>query len=99
MTTEDNFLCTFFNLSLNRWFRTDMSLLFGDGYHVIINHVKYSTNTKQHIIDCKLMVKEPHLCMDTYPWGLSVMVNKTWTVLLTNDSSIILSSTIDLIED
>lgn len=96
---EKPYLNKFFDLGLNRWFRSEMSLLFGDEYYVIINHIKYSTNLKKYIIDCKLMIKEPSLCIDTYPTGLEMVINNIWMILLMNETSIVLSSTIDLIED
>jgi hypothetical protein len=96
---EKPYLNKFFDLALNRWFRSEMSLLFGNDYYVTIKYIKYSTNLRRYIIDCKLMIKDPTLCVDTYPSGLEMVVSDVWQVLLMNETSIILSSTIDLIED
>lgn len=76
-----------------------MSLLFGEGYYVKINFIKYTTNRKQYVIDCKLMINEPELCVDTYPLGLEMMINKIWNKLLMKNGGIILLSTIELIGD
>jgi len=85
-------------MCFNRLFRRDMSLLFGEGYKVQVNYVKYSTNKKTYIIDCSLMSKEPQLCLESYPYGLEIISKNSWS-LLGRDNPIILSSTIDLIED
>jgi hypothetical protein len=75
-----------------------MSLLFGEDYKIKINFIKYSTNTKSYIIDCKLYVKDPQLCMETYPVGLEMIVQDSWK-LLSMDKPIFLSSTIDLVDN
>jgi len=91
-------LVKFFDVGFSRFFKKDMSLLFGDDYVVKVNFIRYSTNTKSYIIDLRLMVKDPQLCFETYPVGLEVVVQDIWK-LLSKEKPLFVSSTLELIDD
>jgi len=55
---------------LNKVFKKDLELLYGEGCYVLINRIHFSEYQKKYMIDCKLMIpKETVLeeLNETYP--------------------------------
>jgi len=63
---------------INRGFRKQMDLLFGEGSKVKITQVVYSTNDKSVAIHLKLLVSDVKLTEESYPDGLDMLINEAW---------------------
>jgi hypothetical protein len=83
-----NFIEIFLNVSL----RKELDLLFGKDSYVTINNIKYSTNTKQYSIHCKLYVEELELTNESYPNGLNYLIGESWKFTGIDDTLVIISS-------
>jgi hypothetical protein len=75
---------------LNKVFKKDLELLFGDGSRVTVNYVKYSTNNGTFIIDCKLFIQDIELSSEVYPDGLIMLAEESWKYMgFTQEISIV----------
>jgi len=81
---------------INKTHKKELSILFGEGSHVKVNDVKYISNNKTYIIDCKLYTSDPETCADTYPSGLDFIARECWKYIGFTQNISVLSS-IDVI--
>jgi hypothetical protein len=63
---------------LNKIFRKDLCLLFGEDSRVRVNFVKYSTNHHSFIVDCTLYPTDIDKTTEVYPDGIIVLVEDSW---------------------
>lgn len=63
---------------INKLYKNEINSLFGEGSVVEINYIKYSTNSKGLVIDCKLLTTDPKESEETYPLGLELIVSDSW---------------------
>ena len=84
---------------LNKVFKKDLSLLYGEEYQVIVNRVYYSDYHKEYILDCKLMVKNDDkvdYLHEVYPDGLKYVTEDAWKFMGLNGKTRLIS-TLDFI--
>ena len=67
-----------FEYCLNNIYKKEINTLFGEGSIIEVNVIKYSTNNKSLIIDCRLLTTDPKVCEETYPYGLNLLVDESW---------------------
>jgi hypothetical protein len=84
-----------FEYCLNNLYKKEINSLFGEGSLIEVNYIKYSTNNKGLIIDCKLLTTDPQECAETYPVGLELLVSESWKWMGCNEK-IALTHSIDL---
>ena len=84
-----------FEFFLNKLLKREIDLLFGVDSTIVVNYIKYSTNNKSLIIDCKLLTTDPQMCIETYPVGLESLVLESWN-WVGYEEKIILTHSIDL---
>lgn len=80
---------------LNRIFKKDIELLYGDGCYVIVYRVYLSEYQKCYIVDCKLMIPTENKVDDfneTYPEGFKYIVNESWKYMAVTENIQFLSS-------
>lgn len=85
-----------FDILINKTHKKELVILFGEGSYVEINNVKYITNNKTFIVDCKLYTNDPETCVDTYPSGLDFITRECWKYMGFTQNISVLSS-IDII--
>jgi hypothetical protein len=81
---------------INNLFKKDLTLLYGDNTSVTVESVKFMTNNKKYMIDCRLhvgVIYESELEF-TYPSGLSNIVMKSCRVMGLNPQDYLISSQI-----
>jgi hypothetical protein len=83
---------SFIEIFLNVSLRKELDLLFGKESYVIINNIKYSTNTKQYAIHCKLYVEELELANESYPNGLNYLIEESFKFTGADEPFVIISS-------
>jgi hypothetical protein len=73
-------LIKFFDLLLNRMYKSDLELLYGVGANIIVNNVIYSTNRKCYVVDVKLILGETTYddMTDLYSDGLNYLIEQSW---------------------
>jgi hypothetical protein len=73
-------LIKFFDLLLNRMYKSDLELLYGVGASIVVNNVIYSTNRKCYVVDVKLILGDTTYedMTDLYNDGLNYLVEKSW---------------------
>lgn len=84
-----------FEVIINKGFRKQMDLLFGEGSKVEFTNINYVTNNKTLSIHVKLMVSDPEKCLDSYPAGLILLIEDSWKMFCV-DTPIQIISSIDL---
>ena len=67
-----------FHILINKLFKKDLELLFGEGSHVVVNFVKYSTNHQSFLIDCTLHATDTNATSEVYPDGLLLLIEESW---------------------
>jgi hypothetical protein len=80
---------------LNRIFKKDIELLYGDGCYVIVYRVYLSEYQKCYIVDCKLMIPTENKVDDfneIYPEGFKYIVNESWKYMAVTENIQFLSS-------
>jgi hypothetical protein len=80
---------------LNKVFKKDLELLYGDGTYIIINRVYLSEYQKCYIVDCKLMVPKDSEYDDfemAYPEGLNYIMAESWKYLVISEKTQFLST-------
>jgi hypothetical protein len=83
---------------LNHVLNNELKLLFGNDYVIDVISLKYSTNNKSYIIDCKLLTSDLELCNETYPEGLHFAIKESWQFMFM-ESPIVINTSIDLIPE
>ena len=66
---------------LNKVFKKDLCLLYGDDCYVVVNRIYFSDYHKEYIVDCKLMVKNDEkidFLHEVYPDGLKFITEESW---------------------
>jgi hypothetical protein len=86
----------FLQLIINKTFKKDLEILFGNGSHVVINRCSYVTGNRGYIIDCKLFVDDVELSVITYPTGLNYLVEESWKFVGSKHGITTILSTIDI---
>jgi len=84
-----------FQVIINKGFRKEMDLLFGEGSIAEFTSVNYVTNNKSIAIIVKLKVKDPEKCLDSYPAGLILLIEDAWKMFCL-DSPLQITSSIDI---
>jgi hypothetical protein len=83
--------------AINKIYRKDLTLLYGENTKVIVEDIKYVTNQKKYLITCKLhigVIYESELHY-TYPTGLNDVILCSCRLLGLNPGDYIINSTID----
>lgn len=81
---------------INKGFRRDMDLLFGDNSKVVISRMDFITSDKTISIHVKLYVTEVEKSMEVYPEGLRILVIDGWRMFCL-DSPIHITTSIDVL--
>ena len=50
-----------FEVLVNNLKKDEKNLLFGENSKIVVNNLRYSTNSKKFFLDCKVLVKDPEL--------------------------------------
>ena len=80
---------------LNKVFKKDLELLYGEGCYVLINRIHFSEYQKKYMIECKLMIpKETVLeeLNETYPDGLNYLMNESWKFMVVPENTQLMST-------
>jgi len=87
-------MITLLEYLINIKFKNDLDMLYGSGSKVIINSVKYSTNTKNYVIDCKLIVGDTSLddLNELLRDGMDFIISKCWKLTGYKQKIMIISS-------
>jgi hypothetical protein len=85
-----------FEKVINNFNNQEKKLLFGEDCRILVNNIKYSTNTKRFILDCKLFIKDVELLKDAFPDGVVYLANESWKLMGFSQELDVISS-VDLI--
>lgn len=80
---------------LNKVFKNDLELLYGEGCYVIINRVYFSDYQKKYMIDSKLMIPKNNSVEElneTFPSGLNYLMNESWKFMVVSESTSLMST-------
>lgn len=81
---------------INKGFRKEMDLLFGEGSIVEFVRVDYITNNKSVSIHVKLKVSDIEKGVEAYPAGLIMLIEDGWKMFCL-DSPLQITSSIDVL--
>jgi hypothetical protein len=70
-----------FEKVINNFNNEEKNLLFGSDCKIVVNYLKYSTNSKKFVLDCKLLIKNPELLDNTFPEGVIYLANESWKIM------------------
>jgi hypothetical protein len=82
-------------LLLNKVFKKDLEVLYGEGCYVIINKIHFSEYQKKYMIDCKLMIPKDNVLEElneTYPDGLNYLMNESWKFMVIPENTQLMST-------
>lgn len=70
----------YFDLLLNRIYKRELELLYGEGSKIEVNSVIYSTNNKSYVITLKLYLGDTTYedMTDLYSDGLNYLIEESW---------------------
>jgi hypothetical protein len=73
-------LVKYFDLLLNRIYKRELVLLYGEGSKIEVKSVIYSTNNKSYVIDLKLYLGDTTYddMTDLYYDGLNYLIDESW---------------------
>ena len=80
---------------LNKVFKKDLELLYGEGCYVLINRIHFSEYQKKYMIDCKLMIPKEIVLEElneTYPDGLNYLMNESWKFMVVPENTQLMST-------
>ena len=63
---------------INKLFKDDLELLYGNGSYVEIDNIIFSTNKKIHSISCKLYIGDVKLYEEVGESGLNFIFEQAW---------------------
>lgn len=81
---------------LNKVFKKDLELLYGDGSFVDIDNILFSTNKKIYVISCKLHISDITLYEKIGEDGLNYLVEESWKYLGFYNKNFMLQISFDL---
>jgi len=81
---------------INKGFRRDMDLLFGEGSKVDIRRMDFITSDKSVSIHVKLKVTDVEKSMEVYPEGLRMLIMDGWKMFCL-DSPVHITTSIDVL--
>jgi hypothetical protein len=87
------------SLIIDKLYKKELELLYGEGTQVKINHVTYSTNKKNYIIDCVLYVADLSLFQETQLDGINYIIEESWIYTGLKDYKPLLLTRLDIIQD
>lgn len=85
-----------FQVIINKGFRKEMDLLFGEGSKVEFTRVDYITNNKSVSIHVKLRVSDIEKGVEAYPAGLIMLIEDGWKMFFM-DYKVQITSSIDVL--
>lgn len=77
---------------INRLYKEDFKLLFGEESVIKVENIIWSTNQKKYVIYVKLYVNNPEKYIDAYPEGVEYFVSESWKFLGFKDEQITICS-------
>jgi hypothetical protein len=80
---------------LNKVFKKDLELLYGEGCYVLINRIHFSEYQKKYMIDCKLMIPKDNTLEElneTYPDGLNYLMSESWKFMVVPENTQLMST-------
>ena len=79
---------------LNRIYKKDIDLLFGEGSEISITELSYSTSLKQIVVSAKLIPTNYDFAIEIFPEGLEMVIQELWK-FMGIDLDLMLTSSID----
>lgn len=86
-----------FEKIINNFNNEEKKLLFGEDCKIVVNHIKYSTNTKKFVLDCKLLIGDINLLEGSFPDGVIYLALESWKIMGFNQELNVISS-VDLLD-
>ena len=66
---------------INRLYKSELELLYGQGSYVEIDNIIFSTNKKVHSISCKLFIGDVKLYEEVGESGLNYIFEQSWKLI------------------
>lgn len=82
---------------LNKSFKKDLELLYGEGSFVDIIDVKKCTTNKHYLVNCKLHLTDSELFVEVGSDGLSHLLTESWRYTGMDDEKFVLSLSYEII--
>lgn len=83
---------------INRHYKEELKLLFGEDSYVKIENIIWSTNEKKYVVNSKLYVKEINDSIEAFPEGLDYLINEGWKIIGDANKPVMIN-TIDVIKN
>jgi hypothetical protein len=81
---------------LNKVFRKDLEILYGEGSYVEIRDVIFSTNKKIYVISCILKIGDSKLYEEIGETGLNFLFEESWRYMGFYDKKFLLQISFEL---
>ena len=85
-----------FFIYINKLFKDDLNILYGNGSYVDVENIIFSTNKKMYIISCKIYVGDLSLFEEVGANGIYYMFEDAWLCFGFRNESFMLQTSFDL---
>lgn len=82
---------------INRLYKNDLELLYGEGSYVVLNNIRYITNGHHYSIDCTLHLKDIELFKEIDSSGLDYIIKESWKFTGMGDEKVMLICSYNII--
>lgn len=82
---------------LNIVYKKDIESLFGTDSYIEVTDMKYSTNTKKYMLECKLYVSDIELFKESNVDGVKYLINESWKWTGSESVELALLTSVDLL--
>lgn len=83
---------------INRHYKEELKLLFGEDSYVKVENIIWSTNEKKYVVNSKLYVKEIKDSIEAFPEGLDYLITEGWKIIGDPNKPVMIN-TIDVIKN
>ncbi len=85
----------FYESYLNKLYKKDIDIFFGEGSKIVITSLGYSTNLKQIHMSAKLFPTNSEFAVEIFPEGLEMLITESWKFMGIDEFEIMLTSSME----
>ena len=85
----------FYEAYLNKLYKKDIDIFFGEGSKIVITSLGYSTNLKQIHMSAKLFPTNSEFAVEVFPEGLEILITESWKFMGIDEFDIMLTCSME----
>ncbi len=85
----------FYEAYLNKLYKKDIDIFFGEGSKIVITSLGYSTNLKQIHMSAKLFPTNSEFAVEIFPEGLEMLITESWKFMGIDEFEVMLTCSME----